>query len=230
MRKINPVDVHKDFNSALNKLINFYILVAKSLPKEDDKSFLAENIIISAAALWEGFINDLFISYINNDNSRFIMHLRNALAEKQNPKQKEISSRYVKFDFPKHMKVKEITSLLDKSGSNITFSTYVDLKKGAKSYLSPVHSDKFKNITRAQGATIDLWISIRNHIAHRSERSRIKMDECLKTGALHNTGLKRGRNAVNDIGAYLKAREKNNSMPRINIIFDSMREISTTFS
>lgn len=226
MRKINPDSIRADFNTEIIKLSNFYILVINNLSQENDKALLAENIMISAAVLWESFINDIFIAYINRDSSQFIVHLENAYKDKNTQKQKEISSRFVRLNFPKHITVNDISSLLDSSGNNITFPNYKEIIKGANTYLAALNAEKISTLQMKRQAIVDLWISIRNHIAHRSKKSQDAMNKAMSAGALHDTGLKRGKNLIKDVGVYLKSKPQGHSLSRVELILNSMREIS----
>lgn len=226
MRKINPIDVRQDFDRSLADLIAFYATVKAGLSLDKDQSFLAENTVLTAATLWEGFVNDLFIAYINRDTSQFIVHLSNAFEADRTPKQMQIANRFVTVAYPAHMTVKMITSLLDEVGNNITFASYGEMKKGAKKYLAGANATRVSGLNSARGASINLWIALRNHIAHRSERSFKAMNDAMNAGALHGTGLKRGVRDVRHVGAYLKAKPAHNLPPRVEIILAEIRAIA----
>lgn len=226
MRKINPEDVRRDFDSSLADLVAFYMTVKSALTLDKDQSFLAENTVLTAATLWESFVNDLFVAYINRDSSRFAVHLKNAFEADRTSKQMQIANRFVSLSFPQHMPVKMVTSLLDDAGNNVTFSSYAAMRKGAKTYLSVANARRIEGLTARQGATINLWIALRNHIAHRSARSLKAMNDALKVGPLHGSGLRRDIRDVHHVGGYLKAKGAHNLPPRLEIILGSMRTIA----
>jgi hypothetical protein len=228
MRKINPVDVRQDFNNSLVDLLAFYATVKSSLTLDKDQSFLAENTVLTAATLWEGFVNDLFVAYINRDSSQFVVHLKNAYEADRTAKQMQIANRFGSLSFPQHMPVKMVTSLLDAVGNNVTFSHYLAMKKGAKVYLAAATAATVSGLTSQQGACINLWIALRNHIAHRSARSRKAMNDALKVAALHGTGLRRDIRDVQHVGGYLKAKGGPNLPPRVEILLAHMMAIAAT--
>lgn len=228
MRKIKPEDVRQDFDDSLAELVAFYTTVKSNLALGKDKSFLAENTVLTAATLWESFVNDLFVAYINRDSSQFVVHLKNAFEADKTSKQKQISNRFTSLNFPQHMPVEMINSLLDEVGNNVTFSSYTAMKKGAKTYLSAANATRVGGLTSQQGATINLWIAFRNHISHRSARSLKAMNDALKVGALHGSGLKRSVRDVHHVGGYLKAKSIPNLPPRVEIILSSMRAIASS--
>lgn len=225
MRKINPINVRQDFDSSIADLIAFYATVKSGLTLDKDQSFLAENTVLTAATLWESFINDLFVAYINRDSTQFAIHLKNAFEADRTVKQKQIANRFVQLSFPQHMPVQMITSLLDEVGNNVTFPSYAAMKKGARIYLGAANAATIAGLSGVQGATINLWIALRNHIAHRSARSLKAMNDALKVGALHGSGLRRDVRDVHHVGGYLKAKGAHNLPPRVEIILGSMRAI-----
>lgn len=85
--------------------------------------------MISAATLWESFISDLIVAYINRDPSQFAIHLQHALNDDMSDKQKQIMNRYAPYKAPTSIDRATITSLIDNDGNNITFSSAQALKK-----------------------------------------------------------------------------------------------------
>lgn len=226
MRKMKPEDVREDFDKALDDVIAFYKTVKAALTKDSDETLLVQNTILTSATLWESFINDMFIAYINRDSNRFQDHLQDAFKASRTPKQDVIAENFVTVTFPKHLTVELITDLIDQRGENITFFDYSALKKGAAKYLIAGHRTGIDGLTNAQKATLSLWIALRNEIAHNSERSFHAMNDAMNAGGLHNTGLQRGVNNVKHVGAYLKSKPTPNSKPRIELILDEMKAIA----
>ncbi|MBS0983382.1 HEPN domain-containing protein [Gluconobacter cerinus] len=229
MRKISPTDVKADFDSSINSLTAFYNTVKSQLTLDKDQSFLVENIALTAATFWEGFVHDLFVAYINCDSTQFVTHLQNAFEANRTAKQKLIADNFVQLKFAKHLSMSMITSLLDNNGNNVTFPNYGAMKDGATKYLEASNAAKIKGLTSLQGATINLWLALRNHIAHRSERSGKAMNEALQNGGLYGSPLQRGAGTkgVKHVGAYLKATGASSTLPRVEIILTSMQTIAT---
>ena len=228
MRKINPTDVRTDFDSSINSLTAFYNTVKSGLTLDKDQSFLVENIVLTAATFWEGFVHDLFVAYINRDSTQFVVHLQNAFDAHRSAKQTLIASHFVQLKFTTHLSVPMITSLLDNNGNNVTFSSYDAMKNGATKYLAASNAARINGLTALEGATINLWLALRNHIAHRSKRSREAMNDALQNGALHGSPLQRGAGTkgVNHVGTYLKATGASSPLSRVEIILTSMKTIA----
>lgn len=229
MRKMNPEGVRKNFDKSLNDVHDFYKTVKVALSTDKDETLLVQNTILTAATLWESFVNDMFVAYINHDSTQFQTHLKNAFKASRTPKQDVIAKNFVKLSFPKHLSVDIITDLIDQKGENITFFDYDTLKKGAAKYLVAGHRTGIDGLSSAQKATLTLWITLRNEIAHNSERSFKAMNDAMNAGGLHNTGLRRGVNNVKHVGSYLKSKPTPNSKPRIELILDQMKAIAALF-
>lgn len=223
---MKPDDVRESFDTALGELHVFYKTVKAALSKDKDETLLVQNTILTAATLWESFINDMFIAYINRDSTQFQIHLHDAFKASRTPKQDVIAKNFVTVSFPKHLTVDLIADLIDQRGENITFFDYKTLQKGAAKYLSAGHRTGIDGLSNAQKATLTLWIALRNEIAHNSERSFKAMNEAMNAGGLHNTGLQRGVNNVKHVGSYLKSKPWANSKPRIELILDHMTAIA----
>src|SRR5205823_529705 len=75
----NPNDVRTDFAASLADVAAFHATANAALTGDKDKTFLVEHTFLAAAVLWEGFISDLLVAYINRDATRFRTHLKDAL-------------------------------------------------------------------------------------------------------------------------------------------------------
>ena len=92
--------------------------------------------------------------------------------------------------------------------------------------LTPANAAGIVGLTAPRKAIINALIAVRNQIAHRSERSLEAMKEALAKGALRNTGLQRGVNAVRHVGAFLKAQPVGQASTRIEIFLAEILAIA----
>ena len=67
MRTMDPARVHASFDAQLTEATNFYHTVKASLSSAADVTRLSASTMISAATLWESFLSDLLVAYINRD-------------------------------------------------------------------------------------------------------------------------------------------------------------------
>ncbi|WP_374324760.1 HEPN domain-containing protein [Aquipseudomonas alcaligenes] len=227
MRKISPQDVRDDFVTQISDLRNFYQAGFAGFVSDKDRSTLTEHSLLAAAVAWEGFVSDLFIAYINVDASRFKTHLVDSFNEhvKAQDKPNRVFQKYGKLQLPNHLSKADVQSLANGSGSNITFRNFDELVDRAAVWLIQAHADRFRNITAPQKALINSVISLRNHVAHRSQRSLDAMNTSLAVGALHTTGIKRLGQKFHNVGAWLKATPVRGTEPRILTIFTNLEVI-----
>ena len=226
MRKISPQGVKDDFNDQLGKVNTFYQSGMQNFTLADHQYTFAEHIILTVAVVWEGFLNDLFIAYVNGNPSRFETHFSDAIA-KHIGTRKELERAYNSYGsirFPRHLKKAEIIGLADKNGYNITFSRYNEIEKKAKDWLISADARRFQSRSIKEKATINALIAIRNRVVHRSQKSFVEMNKALCEVDLQNTGLERHTNKIRRVGAYLKATPGGQNT-RLSIIISTLVRI-----
>lgn len=224
MRKIAPDAVRADFKKQLADLSSFYQAGMSALQNEKDQSTLTEHSLLAAAVAWEGFISDLFVAYINGDATRFKQHLQDSLEQHlgKHDKAKQVFDRFATLAFPTHLSKADVQALANSAGNNITFSSFFELEKRARIWLVPAHADKFRNIIEPRKALVNAVIGLRNHVAHRSQRSLDAMNALLATGALHTIGVQRLENKFHNVGAWLKANPVGRAESRIITIIKTL--------
>jgi len=226
---VSPENVIADFETQLAELERFYTtgFVAFNGNKTN-QSILTEHSLLAVAVAWEGFVSDLFIAYINRDATRFKEHLKNSFETTvlavSTPKR--VYENYVSLNFPIHIKKAEIHALADGIGNNITFPNFESLESKASTWLVGAHASKFAGLSSHRKAVVDSLISLRNHIAHRSQRSLDAMNDTLAKGVLYPTGLQRGANKFHNVGAWLKANPVGRTENRFAIIMTYLSDIA----
>jgi len=226
VRTMDPAIVKTSFWNQLSDVFGFYqrtsLLVAAQ-----DANILARSTLMASATLWESFISDLFVAYINRDPSRFAEHMQSALAATLSPKQAVIQQNFAKFTPPSSIPKKLILKIIDHNGSNLTFEGAKSLADGAKRYLNAQDRLPFMNLTGQQKACLNLWLAARNHIAHDSDKSRIALKDAVTDGRLNGTGLQRNQNQIINTGAYLRAASAPGGVTRLEVLINEMLLIST---
>lgn len=227
MRKISPQDIRNDFTVQLTELTRFYQSGLSAFPSDKDQSILTEHSLLAAAVAWEGFVSDLFIAYINGDATRFKLHLKDSFDThiKAQDKPNRVFQRFGKLQLPDHLTKADVQSLANSTGSNITFPNFEELEKRASIWLVKAHSDKFKNLSKPQKALVNAVIGLRNHVAHRSQRSLDTMNDLLAKGALVPIGIQRRGNKFHNVGAWLKATPARKNESRIETIIGVLMAI-----
>lgn len=231
MRKISPAGVKADFEAQLLALDAFYEEGLIAFATDSHKSIHTEHTLLAAAVAWEGFVSDMFIAYINRSSTRFIKHLEDSfeahLKEAKTPK--KVFEEFGSLSFPQHLSKKRVHTLANSFGNNITFPNFEELEERAKTLLNTENAQKFAGLSAQQKAVVNALIALRNHIAHRSERSLDAMNDALSKGALHPTGIKRTGNKFHNVGAWLKAVPPGRDSSRIKTIFQTLYGIAGAF-
>lgn len=231
MRKISPEAVRDDFRQQLQDLAAFHQTGFAAFTTDSDQSTQTERSLLAAAVSWEGFVSDMFIAYINRDATRFKQHLTQSFNDHLDTaaKPRRVFDSFGKLDFPRHLKKADVQALADNVGNNITFPNYAELERRAGAWLIPAHAAKFSGLTAQQKAVIDAGIALRNHIAHRSQRSLDAMNNTLAAGALYPTGIQRGPNRFHMVGAWLKARPVGSPSTRFDLVMHVLDSVAATF-
>jgi len=231
LRKISPNGVRDDFRSQLTAITAFYDAGLAAFGGDEHRSTLTEQSLLAVAVAWEGFVSDMFIAFINRDPTRFKQHLRDSFTEHLHTadKPKRVFEAYGSLDFPVHLKKADVQALADNVGSNITFPSFDKLEDKAGTWLIAAHEAKFAGLTPQQKAVVNAVIALRNHVAHRSQRSHDAMNEVLAVGALHPTGIRRAGNKFHNVGAWLKATPVGQAQARFRTILGILDAIAATF-
>lgn len=231
MRKISPAGIRDTFLAQLASLGGFHRRGLEVFAAESDHSTLTEHSLLAAAVAWEGFVSDIFIAYINRDATRFKQHLKDSLESHVRiaATPSRVYGAYGGLIFPAHLKKADVHALANGLGNNITFPNFFELEGKAGTWLTPAHAARFMGLTNAQKAVVNAVIALRNHIAHKSQRSLDAMNDALDQGALHPTGIRRGPNRFHQVGAWLKATPPGQALSRFETILATLEVIGETF-
>lgn len=231
MRKISPDDVRDDFRRQLADLTTFHNTGFTAFSSETDQSTLTEHSLLAAAVTWEGFVSEMFIAYINRDATRFKEHLEASFDAHINTAStpKRVFEAFGTLTFPVHLTKADVQALANSIGNNITFPNFVELQQKARTWLLAAHAAKFSGLTAPQKAVVNSTIALRNHIAHRSQRSLDAMNDALAVGALQPTGIRRLGNRFHNVGAWLKATPVGRIETRFATIVRTLDEIGAAF-
>lgn len=225
MRTQDPANIRADFDAAIVDVGKAFDAAEANVPDDASKKLLAEYAFVSAAALLEGFISDLFVAYINRDFERFRTHLLNHITTDASDEYAKRAKDHAVTNMP-HLNVEQIRRVLDPTAYNITFPTTDKMKESAGKWLADADKLRFTNTTAQQCAVIDFVKAVRNFLAHRSQASDTSMQSALVAVDLP-AALKRGQNNVADVGAYLRAQQ--NGQSRFKHFTDAVTNLAQQF-
>lgn len=231
MKKISPQGVTDDFILGLEEIKNFHGAGIDAFDSAANQSTLTEHSLLAVAVLWEGFVSDMFVAFINLDSTRFKKDLHDAFNKQINSlgMAKRVFDSYGSIVFPMHLKKAEVHALANHLGNNITFPNFKELEQRASTWLSAADAVKFSGLTPQQKAVVNAVIALRNHIAHRSQRSLDAMNDVLSLDVLHLTGIRRQANRFHNVGAWLKATPQGRTETRFETILRILGEVAATF-
>ncbi|MFF2015015.1 hypothetical protein [Paenibacillus sp. NPDC058177] len=236
MRKIDHKKIIKKFENDISELWQYfsdverYIIMQNPSRKDLLIGHLSEQVFVSMAVLFEQFISDIFVAYINNNSQQFSSYVCTSV---QNDLSNNSVKQFVNVSIPTNLNVAQIRELLMPDDDNIKFADCKILKKKAKQWLVEEHARKFSKLHRDDISLINSIKKIRNYLAHRSPRSLKSMISILKeietaSPTCKNYGLGINLRAKNrDIGNYLKADIEDGR--RVEVYLQRIHSIALTF-
>ena len=142
--------------------------------------FLNEQFIMAFAVQWETFINDLIQSYVSLSPKRCIESLKTRVYSSLNERFGSSVSKNVQWKPPSQLSVNNIQDLIDPKGMNVSFASAEILAKKANDLLAAQYAKKF-SFSLEERNLIDFLVSLRNHLAHNSKKSKqVMRDSILK--------------------------------------------------
>jgi hypothetical protein len=222
MRTQDPANIRADFDAAIGDIETAINAAEQAIHVDPARKLIAEYSFVSAATLFEGFISDLFVAYINRDSQRFRDHLLYHLNLQSDDEFAKRALPHVEKTMP-HLSVEKIRGILDSNGYNVAFPTTDKMKESAGKWLADADKQRFTALTSEQCAVIALLKAIRNFLAHRSDSADIMMQDSLLSADLP-ANFKRMVNNVSDVGAYLRANQQGQS--RLNLYLTYLKTLS----
>jgi hypothetical protein len=209
MRTSDPTIVKSDFLRAIADVkASFQSVDAAPDPPVGNatKKLVAEMTLLSMGVLWEGFVSDLLVAYLNKDCTKLLATLGSRFEISTADDYAARAKSFMEVRSTKaHLKVGEIRKILNVATDNIPNVNDPDkLRTFAGVFLADPYSGYFKGLTKPQIALLKALRGARNYLAHRSSGAKERMSTSLARVDLHSD-LRRGTNQVSDVGAYLLA-------------------------
>ena len=222
MRKRSPENDLQTFEKRLDEQEDYYAASWDALDEKSAQTIATENFCLAIGVLFEGYVNDLIVTYANRDCSALMGHLERGVEDAL--KGRRASTAYTMFgDFRprKHLSIIELKNVLDPEGRNTSFPSYAAVLDRTKTWLTAAHHAKFDSLTATDRAIVDAVIATRNNLAHRSASSLKRLNDAFGAGALHETGLKQNVYRIQRAGYYLKTMKEGST--RADIMADRLR-------
>jgi hypothetical protein len=168
------------------------------------QSLLAEQLVMSVAVVWEGFLTDLLITYAALDSRKASDSLRERILKSARERFGNEAAKTIRFALPKKLSKARIAALFDPKGWNFSFSTADLLSQRANELLVAQYAKKF-TLDAEDMMFLQFLVTMRNYLGHRSPSSRDVLTEVIaKLGAGRNTPF---HGVFTDVGSYLKKKD-----------------------
>jgi hypothetical protein len=216
-------DFQKQVASALDLHDELLLSIAHNKKNKSLESMLAEQCVLGVAVLWEAFIHDLIVSYIEQRSDECVRFHKDKVTQAIEAKSK-IFLAWIAINVPAALTRADIEMMVDPKGWHITADSAETLAKTANQLLSAAHAKKF-SLPDADRKFVDLTIAIRNYLSHRSTGSLSIMKQ--KLAELAKADKKSPlKGAVPSVGAYLKTIPKGAPESRTKVISRSLSTLA----
>ena len=138
-----PVQVIATFRKRIGYSLNLYdelvLAVYQKKRQQSLESMLAEQCVLALAVMWEAFIHDLIISYIEENSEACVGFHHNRVTQGIESRSK-LFARWVTIEVPPILTRAQIELMVDPDGWNVTADSAESLAKRATQFLSAPHA------------------------------------------------------------------------------------------
>jgi len=195
----------KEVASTLNLHDELLLAVAKHPKRRPLENMLVEQCVLGVTVLWEGFIHDLIVAYIEQKPDDCVRFHKDKVTQSIKEKN-QIFLTWMTISVPAVLSKADIELMVDPKGWNITAESSAALSKLTNQILPGATARKF-SLNEADGKLVDFTISIRNYLSHRSTGSLTIMKNRLRDfQKADKTSPLRGK--FTEMGPYLMRRLK----------------------
>lgn len=225
MRTAVPENIRLDFAKGVEDIESALLDIGGKGLRQQTRIHMVEFSYLAASILLEGFLNDLFVAYINRRPEAFVAYLTSKMTIETKDELAKRAATHATIDIQKHLTMDKIRKIIDPHEFNLTFQTTADLKHSAGVWLDPTYKAYFLSISKQHGALLEATKAVRNYLAHRSNSSQKRMQT-----ALHNVDLpasfKRGTNKINSVGSFLDSAPKVGAPTRLTSYLSEIKIIA----
>jgi hypothetical protein len=177
---------------------------------------------MSVAVGWEGFLSELLLTYVMLDSKKAIDALRDRILKSTKERFGSDAAKSTSVLISKTLTKARVAGLLDPRGWNFSEKNAASLSQRANDLLAAQFAKKF-TLAAEDMVFLDLVISLRNYLAHRSSASRTALKAAIaQLKGERNDPL---RGTFNIIGPYLRW-SGSDSNPRAVVIVNRLVEIA----
>lgn len=228
MNRINVEKLFEKFDRDIKEQTSYYMDSVRTLNHPDARAIASENYVLSSAVLFERFINDLMLAYINNDCRKFSSHIEASIESCLKPHSKTLNGyrHFGVFSRKNNIKKSDLERILYPLGRIDSLYSYNTIQKRAKKWLNESHYMKFHMVHQEKRTIVDVLIAFRNDLAHSSPGSRKKLILLLRKKELLTTNLQLNKNSFKNAGAYLRVKPSGTNDTRARYLIRTITEVA----
>ncbi|MGA2736725.1 MAG: hypothetical protein ABSG65_04665 [Bryobacteraceae bacterium] len=193
--------------------------IAGHSKKKPLENTLVEQLVLGVTVLWEGFIHDLIVAYVEQRPEECVRYHRDRVTQSIREKN-QIFLTWMTINVPAVLTKSDIELMVDPKGWNITAESAAVLTKLTNQILAGAIARKFA-LNEPDGKFFDFAVSIRNYLSHRSAGSlailRTKLADFQK---VDKASPLRGK--LTDVGPYLSRQLRGAPGSRAKVIAQNL--------
>ncbi len=214
-----PAAVVADFQQQVTSTLDLHdqllLAIAAHPQKKSLDNMLAEQCVLGVTVLWEGFLHDLIVAYIEQKPDDCVRFHKDRVTQSIKDKNM-IFVTWITINVPAVLTKADIELMVDPKGWNITAESAAALAKLTNQILPGATARKFA-LNEADGKFVDFAISIRNYLSHHSTGSLIIMkDRLAEFQKSDKASPLRGK--LTDVGSFLMRQLKGAPGSRAKVI------------
>lgn len=205
----------QQITATLNQHDQLLLAITGHAQRQSLETTIVEQLVLGVTVLWEGFIHDVIVAYIEQRPSECVRFHQDRLTRSIKEKN-QIFLSWMTINVPAVLTKADIELMVDPKGWNITAESAAVLAKLTNQIMTGATARKFA-LNEPDGKFFDLVISIRNYLSHRSAGSLAKLKTNLEDyQQVDKTSPLRGK--LTDLGTYLKRHLKGTPGSRAKVI------------
>ena len=165
----------KIFKSRLDALLEHHselkLAIYGKKKEESLHSELVMQLALQSAVLWEAFLSDLVLAYVEMNPSKAFFEMKDRVQKSITNKFGKVCARCIRFQGPRGINRRTIAGLLDEKGWNITARTANELSIVANSFVVSKYARRFA-LDPGESQFFAYVVAIRNYLSHHSAGSR----------------------------------------------------------
>ena len=194
------------FTDKIDQLISNHDSLIQAISQRSNRrsleSYLVVKFALQSAVLWESFIHDLVLAYVEMDPKRALKNKADGIVNSIKDKFGSTCSRNTEVNLPQNPNRNTLAKIIDHKGRNITFTDANSFNGRINNLISPRFIIDM-NLDASVSEFFDFQIALRNYLSHHSTSSRNILKEKI-AGIAEPVNIPLN-SPLNTIGPYLKS-------------------------